>query len=200
MFTCSGTKESLRGTQALSYILEGESKGYDQGSTCRSRNIWYDVNPSESAQILWMETMGSSHRVCFNDQDVRHSDKFYGIYPFEDKIDSLKLCIWLNSSPILLHKLLTSFNSLGLGALKSPVYEVKKIPVPDLGLLQFDEKALESFLQRPIHDVVTEMSMPDRKKLEEPIMRMLGFSQQQEEEMRLAIISLMSDRLDKASS
>jgi hypothetical protein len=29
---------------------------------------------------------------------------------------------------------------------------------------------------------------------------MLGFSQQQEDEMRLAIISLMSDRLDKASS
>lgn len=200
MFTCSGTKESLRGTQALSYILDGESKGYDQGSTCRSRNIWYNVNPSESAQILWMETMGSSHRVCFNDQEVQHSDKFYGIYPFEDKIDSLKLCIWLNSTPIILHKLLTSFNSLGLGALKSPVYEVKKIPVPDLDLLQFDEKALGSFLQRPIHDVVTEMSMPDRKKLEEPIMRMLGFSQQQEEEMRLATIALMSDRLDKASS
>jgi hypothetical protein len=80
------------------------------------------------------------------------------------------------------------------------VYEVKKIPVPDLDLLHFDEKALESFLQRPIQDVVTEMSMPDRKKLEEPIMSMLGFSQQQEDEMRLAIISLMSDRLDKASS
>jgi len=200
MFTCSRTKESLEGTQALSYIVEGESKGYHQGSTCSSRNIWYNVNPNESAQILWMETMGSSHRVCFNDQGVRHSDKFYGIYPFEDKIDSLKLCIWLNSSPIILHKLLTSFNSLGLGALKSPVYEVKKIPVPDLDLLQFDEKALESFLQRPIQDVVTEMSMPDRKKLEEPIMSMLGFSQQQEDEMRLAIISLMSDRLDKASS
>ena len=200
MFTCSGTKESLGGTQALSYILEGESKGYDQGSTCRSRKIWYNVNPSESAQILWMETMGSSHRVCFNDQEVRHSDKFYGIYPFEDKMDSLKLCIWLNSTPIILHKLLTSFNSLGLGALKSPVYEVKKIPVPDLDLLHFDEKALESFLQRPIHDVVTEMSMLDRNKLEEPIMSMLGFSQQQEDEMRLAIISLMSDRLDKASS
>jgi hypothetical protein len=36
--------------------------------------------------------------------------------------------------------------------------------------------------------------------LEEPIMRMLGFSQVQEEELRLAIITLMSDRLDKASS
>ena len=55
-----------------------------------------------------------------------------GFILFEDNIDPLRLCIWLNSTPMILHKLLTSFNSLGLGALKSPVYEVKKIPVPDL--------------------------------------------------------------------
>ena len=101
---------------------------------------------------------------------------------------------------MILHKLLTSFNSLGLGALKSPVYEVKKIPVPDLSSLHFDSEALESFLERPIQDVITEMSMPDRRTLEEPIMRMLGFSRDQEEELRLAISTLMSDRLDKASS
>tara|TARA_B110000444_G_C18399991_1_gene393215 strand:- start:64 stop:552 length:489 start_codon:yes stop_codon:yes gene_type:complete len=162
--------------------------------------MWYSVHPSETAPILWMETMGSSHRVFLNDVEVRHSDKFYGIYPLEDSIDSHKLCIWLNSSPMILHKLLTSFNSLGLGALKSPVYEVKKIPVPNLDSLHFDQQSLESFLQRPIGDVITEMSMSDRKKLEEPIMRMLGFTQDQEEELRLAIIRLMSDRLDKASS
>ena len=131
---------------------------------------------------------------------VPHSDKFYGIYPFTNDVDPLKLCIWLNSSPMILHRLLTSFNSLGLGALKSPVYEVKKIRVPDLSSLEFDEKVLNCFLQRPIYDVVTEMSMSDRKKLEEPIMKLLGFSHQQEEELRSAIIALMSDRLDKASS
>ena len=200
LFSCSRSKELLVGTNALSYILDGESKGLDFGPTCKSRKIWYDVNRSEPAPLLWMETMGSSHRVYTNDIAVQHSDKFYGIYPFDDSIDSLKLCIWLNSSPIILHKLLSSFNSLGLGALKSPVYEVKKIPVPDLDSLHFDQNALESFLQRPIHDVIKEMSMQDRRKLEEPIMKMLGFSQEEEDDMRLAIIALMSDRLDKASS
>ena len=200
LFSCSRSKELLVDTNALSYILDGESKGLNLGPTCQSRKIWYDINRREPAPLLWMETMGSSHRVYTNDVGVQHSDKFYGIYPFDDSIDSLKLCIWLNSSPIILHKLLSSFNSLGLGALKSPVYEVKKIPVPDLDSLHFDQNALESFLQRPIHDVIKEMSMQDRRKLEEPIMKMLGFSQEQEEEMRQAIIALMSDRLDKASS
>ncbi len=138
-------------------------KGYQKGSTCRSRKLWYNVHPSEAAPLLWIETMGSSHRVCFNDQMVPHSDKFYGIYPFTNDVDPLKLCIWLNSSPMILHRLLTSFNSLGLGALKSPVYEVKKIRVPDLSSLEFDEKVLNCFLQRPIYDVVTEMSMSDRR-------------------------------------
>lgn len=200
LFACSATKDSLAGKKALSYILNGESRGYQKGSTCRSRKLWYNVYPSEAAPLLWIETMGSSHRVCLNDQGVPHSDKFYGIYPLTHHVDSLKLCIWLNSSPMILHRLLTSFNSLGLGALKSPVYEVKKIRVPDLTSLEFDKVALNSFLQRPIYDVITEMSMPDRKKLEEPIMRVLGFSQQQEDELKSAIIALMSDRLDKASS
>jgi len=147
-----------------------------------------------------METMGSSHRVCLNDLSITHSDKFYGITLSDDTVDAVKLCIWLNSSPIILHKLLTSFNSLGLGALKTPVYEVKKIPVPDLDSLQFEPEVLESFLQRPIQDVVSEMSMPDRIALEEPIMKLLGFSKQQEDAIRQSIMTLMVNRLDKASS
>lgn len=200
LFSCPFSKGSISDTFALSYIDHGESKGYHQGSTCRSRKFWYDVNPSKPAHILWMETMGSSHRVCLNDHSLSHSDKFYGITIKDESVDAMKLCIWLNSSPIILHKLLTSFNSLGLGALKSPVYEVKKIPVPDLDSLHFENDVLESFIQRPIKDVVTEMSMPDRIALEEPIMKLLGFSKQQEDAIRKAIITLMLNRLDKASS
>ena len=200
LFSCSRPKELLADSSALSYIHHGESKGYHQASTCRSRKLWYTVNPSKPADILWMETMGSSHRVCLNDLSISYSDKFYGITLSDANVDALKLCIWLNSSPIILHKLLTSFNSLGLGALKSPVYEVKKIPIPDLDSLHFENEVLETFLQRPIQDVVSEMSMRDRIALEEPIMKVLGFSKQQEDALRQAIVNLMSNRLDKASS
>lgn len=200
LFSCSRSKESIAKSSALSYIHHGESKGYHQASTCRSRKFWYNVNPSDAAHILWMETMGSSHRVCLNDFSITHSDKFYGITLIDDTVDAVKLCVWLNSSPIILHKLLTSFNSLGLGALKTPVYEVKKIPVPDFDSLHFEPEVLESFLQRPIQDVVSEMSMPDRIALEEPIMKLLGFSKQQEDAIRQSIMTLMVNRLDKASS
>ena len=200
LFSCKESKEELQGTQALEYIENGEKEEVHLGQTCDARALWYNVNPSAKASLLWMETMGDSHRVFQNDVEVYHSDKFYGIYPLDEDINKLKLCIWLNSTPIILHKLLVSFNSLGLGALKSPVYEVEAIPVPDLDLLEFDENALKSFLNRKIDDVISEMTMPDRLILEEPIMKMLGFSKEQEEEMRQAIIKLMSDRLDKARS
>ena len=80
------------------------------------------------------------------------------------------------------------------------MYEVEAIPIPDLDSLDFDEAALESFLNRKINDVVSEMAMSDRLKLERPIMKLLGISKEQENEMRQAVISLMSDRLGKASS
>ena len=200
LFSCKESKEELQGTQALKYIKKGEKEEVHLGQTCDARALWYNVNPNAQAPLLWMETMGDSHRVFQNDLDIFHSDKFYGIYPTADCPDTMKLCIWLNSTPIILHKLLVSFNSLGLGALKSPVYEVEAIPIPDLDSLDFDEAALESFLNRKINDVVSEMAMSDRLKLEKPIMKLLGISKEQENEMRQAVISLMSDRLGKASS
>jgi hypothetical protein len=42
--------------------------------------------------------------------------------------------------------------------------------------------------------------MRDRIALEEPIMKLLGFSKQQEDALRQAIVTLMLNRLDKASS
>ena len=162
--------------------------------------MWYSLSLRPIAPILWMEIMGSSHRVFLNDEELHHSDKFYGIKPLpEQDIDNQKLCIWLNSSPIILHKLLTSFNSLGLGALKTPVYEVEAIPIPDLSSLEFDQDALQSFLNRPIGDVAEEMAMTDRAKLEEPILSMLGLNEEEQENLRQEIISFITDRTDKAN-
>ena len=201
MFSSNLEKTSMEKTNALEYIKQGEEDGIDQGSTCKARKNWYTLSLRSVAPILWMEIMGSSHRVFLNDEEVHHSDKFYGIKPLpEQEIDIQKLCIWLNSSPIILHKLLTSFNSLGLGALKTPVYEVESIPIPDLSSLEFDEDALKSFFTRPIKDVAEEMTMADRAKLEEPILSMLGLNNEQQQNLRQEIISFITDRTEKANS
>ena len=42
---------------------------------------------------------------------------------------------------------------MGAGALKTPVYEVENVPVPDLSTIEFDEKAYAEFTSREIKSV-----------------------------------------------
>jgi len=216
LFSSSVGKYNMNGKSALKYISEGEltevlvKKGQNKGQkvigyhnlpTTKTRGIWYNVNLRKPAPILWMEIMGSSHRVFYNDENLIHSDKFYGIYPKNNNdIDPLKLCIWLNSTPVMLHKLLSSFNSLGLGALKTPVYEVANIPIPNnLNSIELNSDALESILTRPINDVALEVHEEDRILLEAPIYELLGLSKSDEDAIRSAISSFMRDREAKAN-
>ena len=200
LFTTTRQKSSLQTTGALDYIIEGERLGYHKGSSTKTRNPWYKVRLLEPAPLLWMEIMGKSHRVFLNDANVRHSDKFYGIYITDQKVNHVKLNIWLNSTPIILHKLLTSFNSLGAGALKTPVYEVENIPVPDLSEIEFDEEAYTEFISREIKSVDEEMSMEDRIRLEAPLMSLLGIDEEAQAIMRAHVASMIQDRTEKAES
>ena len=67
LFSCKESKEELQGTQALKYIKKGEKEEVHLGQTCDARALWYNVNPNAQAPLLWMETMGDSHRVFQND-------------------------------------------------------------------------------------------------------------------------------------
>ena len=200
LFTTTRPKSSLQTTGALDYIIEGESLNYHKGSSTKTRNPWYKIRLLEPAPLLWMEIMGKSHRVFLNDANIRHSDKFYGIYITDQKVDHVKLNIWLNSTPIILHKLLTSFNSLGAGALKTPVYGVEDIPVPDLSEIEFDEEAYAEFISREIKSVDEEMNMEDRIRLEAPLMNLLGIDEEVQAIMRAHVASMIQDRTKKAES
>ena len=200
LFTTARSKSALKNTNALDYIIEGESMNYHKGASTKNRKPWYKVRLLDPAPLLWMEIMGKSHRVFLNDALVRHSDKFYGIYVNDTSLDPVKLNIWLNSTPIILHKLLTSFNSLGAGALKTPVYEVENVPVPDLSTIEFDEKAYAEFTSREIKSVDEEMTMEDRITLEAPLMQLLGIDEQMQAAMRAHVISMIRDRTEKADS
>jgi type I restriction-modification system DNA methylase subunit len=200
LFTTTRDKFALKNTKALDYISEGEGMNYHKGSSTKNRKPWYKVRLLDPAPLLWMEIMGKSHRVFLNDANVRHSDKFYGIYVNDPSLDPVKLNIWLNSTPIILHKLLTSFNSLGAGALKTPVYEVENIPVPDLSTIEFDEGAYAEFTSREIKSVDEEMTMEDRITLEAPFMHLLGINEETQAAMRDHVISMIQDRTEKADS
>jgi 23S rRNA G2445 N2-methylase RlmL len=122
IFMCHEDKRGLKGTNALEYIEWGEEQGFHERPSCSGRQRWYDLGYWNYADLLWVETMYEAYRVYLNAPSIYESDKFYGIL-FSGDTD--KLAVSLNSSLVLLLKLMSGFASLGQGALKTAVYEVK---------------------------------------------------------------------------
>ena len=192
---CHKNKHELKGTKILEHIKWGEEKGYHKRPSCAGRKNWWDLGQWAFAQLLWVEIMFASFRVYINSDRVYESDKFYGII---SHTPTKELCLTLNSSILLLWKLLSGFSSLGQGALKTPVYEVKNFLIPSNTeiLTQFNE----SMLNRSIENIDIEVSQADRKELDSVIFDYLKLTQDEGEAVYEAIINLYEARLNKAKS
>jgi hypothetical protein len=197
IFMCHRDKSELKGTAALEYIRWGEAQGYHERPSCKGRPRWWDVGVRNSVGLLWVETMFEAFRVYKNEQLVYESDKFYGI---ASSVDSVGLTISLNSSPVLLLKLLSGFASLGQGGLKTPVYEVKKFHVPDPASIDVDPSLAATFFSREIGPIIHEIHQPDRRALDEVVFDVLGLTAGEREAVYEAVVHLVRARLEKAQS
>jgi len=196
LFMCHRTKKQLKNTNALEYIKWGESKGFHKRPSTRSRPRWWDLGIWDFAQLLWVETMYDAFRVYQNTSEVHESDKFYGI---KSNVETGRLVIILNSTVVLLQKLLSGFASLGQGALKTAVYEVKTFEVLDPAVITLSE-IVDSFFQREILNIKSELSMPDRRAIDNMIFDILALTQGERDAVYEAVLELVSSRLEKARS
>ena len=197
LFMCPKDKGDLRGTVTLEYIEWGESEGFHRRPSCRNRARWWDLGTWDFANLLWIETMYQSFRVHRNSPSVYESDKFYGI---QSQVNMDDLTVSLNSTLVMLFKLLSGFHSLGEGALKSAVYEVKdfQIILPEISM--FDGDLVEQFLHREINTIQTEITLPDRKGLDAIIFDALNLTQGERDGVYEAVVKLVETRLNKAKS
>jgi len=196
LFMCHRTKKELKNTNSLEYIKWGEAQGFHKRPSCHGRPKWYDLGVWDFAQLLWVETMYDAFRVYQNISEVHESDKFYGI---QSNVEPKRLAIILNSTVVLLQKLLSGFSSLGQGALKTAVYEVKNFEVLDPNAIPLSEIP-DAFFQREILNIKAELSMPDRRALDNIIFDILGLTQGEREAVYESVVGLVRNRLEKARS
>lgn len=196
LFMCHKTKKDLKNTKALKYIKWGESQGFHKRPSCRGRSRWYDLGVWDFAHLLWVETMYDAFRVYQNTSEVHESDKFYGI---KSNVESKRLAITLNSTVVLLQKLLSGFASLGQGALKTAVYEVKGFEILNPAIIPISEVP-SSFFHREITNIKAELSMFDRRVLDNIIFDILGLTQGERDAVYEAVVELVRNRLEKARS
>jgi len=130
IFLCNESKADLRKSgdkYALKYIEWGgnqrtkENISWPEVPSVQGRSYWWSINIRKFPQILWTEMYFDSFRTLITEEEILESDKFYAI---ETK-DNIKYGVYLNSTLVNLFREITSFQSLGDGVLKTPVYEVE---------------------------------------------------------------------------
>ena len=65
LFMCRSDKAALTGTAALEYIKWGESKGYHQRQTCKSRSRWWQ-STNESGNSIFVKEANETSAVFYN--------------------------------------------------------------------------------------------------------------------------------------
>ena len=197
LFMCGGDIEDLKGSSALEYIRWGESQGFQRRPSCRGRRRWWDLGEWDYAEMLWIETMYQSFKVHLNAPSVYESDKFYGI---KSQVNIEILIVSLNSTLMMLFKLLSGFHSLGEGALKTAVHEVKdfRIALPETSV--FNRNLLDEFFRREIGTIHEEIKLSDRRTFDTIIFDFLNLTQGERDGVYEAVVGLVEARLSKARS
>jgi len=186
----SKSKEELKGTHVLKYIRYGEREGFDNGSTCKNRERWYELSIPERGDVLWMMTQRYRHLVPANPDGVVSNKRLFNIRA-ERAVDSEVLCAVLNSTLAALGRYCYGRIQGGDPVMETEVVDVKMMLIPDprgasenvrLRLVE----ALDSLKKRQIGHLVAvdgegdepsgDLAMPDRQVLDDAVLELIGIT------------------------
>ncbi len=142
---------------AAEYIRWGEAQGYQNRPTCASRQWWWDVGERKPASLHWIYIV--RERLCRPySKHIFVGDEFFDVYYENESLVALCNTTLLD----LMAEITARHYGGGGGPLKSQVYEVEKLLVPDPQA--FDQSTnqylLETFekrAQRNLHSIFEDL-------------------------------------------
>ena len=190
-----GIQEYIRWGELFKPEIGGR---YPDRSTCRSRQLWYDLGYPTLPNLLWIKGIWERHLVAFANRMCYIDQQLYGIYVEEPSLLYTTLGI-LNSTLTALFAELTGRSNLGEGVLWTATYEAESIPTlkaPDSRVIELVEK----IISKPVRSIFEEIE-PDKKELDSLFMGLiLGLSDQEQFQVYKNVQSLVNSRLRKAKN
>lgn len=208
-------KKELEGTNVLKYIEYGESKGFHERPTCKSRKRWYDLGARKSANLLFPERFWDRFVIFDNNIGVMENKNLYGIL-CDDEVSKPINMLFNSSLGILLFEIFGR-SSLGQGVLDVDVWMTASLPVfnPSL-IISTQTQSLKSIFdklsQREIGSVFEELDAgtpeevsldkvkSDRRELDSVVFEILGLTEEEQLEVYKAVVDLVKSRIEKAKS
>jgi hypothetical protein len=179
----SDPPQRLKGTHVLKYIHWGEREGFNQRVTVRARaqtRLWYDLIPERRGEIIWPKLQQYRHVVAINPNKIIVNCNLYDLF-CRESVKSQLLAGILNSTIVALSR--HQFGSfMGReGNLVTEIFDAKMLLCPDPRncppLVASEIHAAFSAMQKrqslPLAD---EFQKEDRRRLDEAVLRLLGYS------------------------
>ncbi len=181
------------------YIEWGESKGFNQRPTCKSRKQWWKLSGFRRTNILlpmsWMDKI----YIPYSKEPVMCDHRLYGVY-FDETVDIYTAWLYLNSTLFYLTVELYC-RRLGGGATDIMVEDYERIPVPNLKKIEVSINGKQLFKRKPL-PYYEEIKQSDRRALDRMILDALGFPKNEldrlVDELHRAFVEVVEDRLIKA--
>ena len=226
VFICNKPKIELTGTNALKYIKWGENQvievksgsnkgkkvnGYDKLETVKNRKYWYSLGEWRKSDFVQGQIFND--RFFFSRTNNFSVDCVLNELILQDKYKKImeKCEMSLNSTITSMFTELYGRSSLGEGALKIQVGELKRIIIINPDIIN-KIKSLD--LKRRINSVFEEVGidpersireqepkpLSDRANLDNIIFDELGLVERERKEVYWSVCELVKHRLEKAKS
>lgn len=193
LFLCNLPIETIKGTHAAEYIRWGERQGYHERSTCKSRSRWYDLGRRLTPIAAWPRTFFERH-ICYEMPAHTYcSDRLYGLSG--DRLTATVMAC-LNSTYASLMVEVDGYQ-VNHGGIDTSVWWLQTLPVLDGKYVDL-ERVYACVRSRNIELARRELSLPDRRELDEVIFSILGLPLSLVDDLYEAVQMKIADRIHKA--
>jgi len=204
---------------ALNYLKYGEKNPhgapYSNTETCKNRSPWWKLSPVIYPDVVF--TMDFSSKYMFPKTNRLLDNRLY-FGKGKKKGAAVAVYAFVNSSLFFLYPDLYGRNYGGGGApVEFKIYELEKVPVPKLELLEPYSDDLKKNMDKmekriigTVFDEIWDMKgvfsldcvKPDRLELDKIVLKSIGFKKPEEFliEWYPSVVKTIKERLDKATS
>lgn len=193
LFLCNKSKKELKGTAALEYIKWGESQKFHLRPSCASRANWWDLGVRRAPNLSFSYMIDSTARTLFINKHSYQSNNFHDIFAPDEM--ALPLCAALNSTVFQLMINVYGRANFGGGLMKIETYELASLFCVNPAIIDFDSKDLLMQTSWDVLDI-----SPERLALDDVVFAALGLTKGERKAVYEAVVQLVEDRLNKASS
>ena len=173
--------------------------------SCQSRARWFALPHYQPSQVLWIEVKKRRFLTLYNPKLLYADRSFYPVFSKVSFLDTEILAALLNCSLLSLWCELLGNAPGGSGAgIQLPVKDIESILVPDPNLFQSYENAIRvqfrKLSSRAIGPMAEEVTKDDRRLLDTEVLKCLGLTSNEFDQLYDSLTNLADQRLAKSKS